>query len=119
MAQNIGYPHRLDIYIADLPQIGGSIQYGRRPVLVIQNDVGNKHSPTIIIVPLTSKHKKRMPTHVYLPSEMTGLPRWSVALCEQIQTVPRDILIRKVGELAHDSVVTELRIAISSSLGLF
>ena len=76
MVQNFDYPRRLDIYIADLPQIGGSIQYGRRPVLVIQNNVGNKHSPTIIIVPLTSKHKKRMPTpfQSYICPKIVSLP---------------------------------------------
>ncbi len=112
------FPKRLEIFMAELPQVGGSIQFGVRPVLVIQNDVGNENSSTVIVVPLTSKTKKKMPTHVILPPSATGLPRSSVALCEQILTVPMDILERKAGALTDEEWIERLHTAIRVSVGV-
>lgn len=110
-------PKRLDIFLADLPKQGGSIQYGYRPVIIIQNNKGNESSPTVIIIPLTGKVKYGQPTHVIIGTH-TGVRRISTALCEQIQTIPMDRLTRKIGELSEENDIQALHTAINASLGM-
>lgn len=110
---------RGEIYYADLASQGenSSVQSGYRPVLVIQNDIGNAHSPTTIIVPLTSKKKRRdLPTHVRIQaSAETGLQKDSVALLEQVRTVDKAKLKSKVGFLRD---IGPLNHALLISVGL-
>lgn len=91
---------RGDLYYADLSPVVGSEQGGVRPVLVVQNDVGNKYSPTIIAAAVTSKlTKARLPTHIELDASLYGLSRNSVVLLEQIRTLDKRRLKEKIGEL--------------------
>lgn len=113
------YPivNRGEIYYANLSPSQGSEQGGLRPVLVIQNDVGNRHAPTTIIAPLTSRLAKRpLPTHVVLDATC-GLPCESVVLCEQIRVVDKSRLSTRLGEV--DSLTMErVDTALKISLGL-
>ncbi len=107
---------RNEIYYADLNPVKGSEQGGIRPVLVIQNDTGNKHSPTTIVAAITSKEEKaKLPTHVEVGSY--GVERKSLALLEQIRTIDKSRLIKYVGEL-DGATVKEINEAIGISLGL-
>ena len=107
---------RNEIYYADLNPIKGSEQGGIRPVLVIQNDTGNKHSPTTIVAAITSREEKaKLPTHVEVGS--CGVERKSLALLEQIRTIDKSRLIKYVGEL-DGATVKEINEAIGISLGL-
>ena len=108
---------RGDIYYADLSPVVGSEQGGVRPVLVIQNDVGNKYSPTLIITPLTSKAKKlAQPTHVIIGKSF-GLTEYSYALLEQIRTIDRTRLLEYVGHV-DESVMVKVDDALRVSLNL-
>ena len=96
-----------ELYFADL-QASGSVQGGRRPVLIVQNDIGNRHSPTVEIIPLSSRTQKAdyMPTHVTIQaSEENGLSKNSVVLAEQVQTINRTQLKTLLGQLAHCDLV--------------
>ena len=91
---------RGDLFYADLSPVIGSEQGGNRPVLIIQNDVGNKYSPTVIIGAITSKlTKARIPTHVELSASEYGLPKDSVILLEQVRTIDKMRLKEKIGSL--------------------
>ncbi len=91
---------RGDIYYADLSPVIGSEQGGVRPVLVVQNDVGNKHSPTIITAAITSqKNKANLPTHIKLDSQVSGLSKDSTVLLEQVRTIDKTRLGEKMGSL--------------------
>lgn len=108
---------RGDIFYADMGENVGSEQNGMRPVLVLQNDVGNEHSPTIIIAVLTSKVKKMyMPTHVYVGARF-GLKEESVVLTEQISTIDRRRLRGFVGSMDRP-MMSKVEQAIHISLGL-
>lgn len=111
-------PRRMEIYMTNLPHIGGSIQYGYRPVLVIQNDTGNINSSTTIVVALTSKTKRWLPTHVTISPTSSGLPRKSVALCEQIITMPQSALENKVGEVKDEECIKKIHEALRISIGI-
>ena len=95
---------RGEIYIADLDPVVGSEQGGERPVLVIQNNLGNKHSPTVIVLAITSRfHKKRhLPTHV--PIEGGDLSKNSIALAEQVRTIDKSRLIHYVGRASRETM---------------
>ena len=93
---------RGQIYLADLNPVIGSEQGGVRPVVVIQNDVGNRFSPTIIVAAITGRMKKDMPTHAKLRS--TGLLKNSIALLEQIRTIDKCRLIEYVGEVSESEM---------------
>ena len=94
---------RGDICYADLSPVVGSEQGGVRPVLIIQNDVGNKYSPTIIAAAITSKiNKAKMPTHIELSANEYGLNKDSVILLEQIRTIDKRRLREKIGRLDTD-----------------
>lgn len=95
---------RGEIYIADLDPVVGSEQGGERPVLIIQNNLGNKHSPTVIVLAITSRfHKKRhLPTHV--PIESGDLSKNSIALAEQVRTIDKSRLIHYVGRASKETM---------------
>lgn len=93
---------RGELYYADLSPVVGSEQGGVRPVLVVQNDIGNKYSPTIIAAAITSKlNKAKLPTHIELSCKEYGLEKDSVVLLEQIRTIDKSRLKEKIGELSE------------------
>ncbi len=95
---------RGELYYADLSPVVGSEQGGVRPVLVVQNDVGNRYSPTVIAAAVTSKmNKAKLPTHIELPSAF-GLAKDSVILLEQIRTLDKKRLKERIGELPDDTM---------------
>ena len=97
---------RGDVYYADLRPVIGSEQGGIRPVLIIQNDVGNKHSPTVICAAITSKmNKAKLPTHVEIDSDRCGMVTDSVILLEQLRTIDKVRLKDKVCHLDNDMIV--------------
>ena len=109
---------RGDIYYADLSPVVGSEQGGLRPVLIIQNDVGNRYSPTVIAAAITSRMgKTRLPTHIDVYAERAGLAKDSVILLEQIRTLDKRRLKEKMGHL-DDSLMREVNTAIAVSFGL-
>ncbi len=108
---------RGELYYADLSPVVGSEQGGVRPVLVVQNDVGNKYSPTVIAAAVTSKiNKAKLPTHIELPSSSYGLQRDSVILLEQIRTLDKRRLKERIGEL-NEITMNQVDKAILISLG--
>lgn len=110
---------RGELYYADLSPVIGSEQGGVRPVLIVQNDVGNKYSPTIIAAAITSQlDKARLPTHIMLPANKFGLQKDSVVLLEQIRTLDKRRLKEKIGELPLD-MMTRVNEALLVSLGFF
>ena len=109
---------RGDIYYADLSPVVGSEQGGIRPVLIVQNDVGNKYSPTVIAAAITSRtDKNKMPTHIDVFADKFGLEKNSVILLEQIRTLDKKRLREKMGHLDED-VMNQVNSAISVSFGL-
>ena len=110
---------RGDIFYADLSPVVGSEQGGVRPVLIIQNDTGNRYSPTVIAAAITSQTgKARLPTHIELPVEQEyGLTRDSVVLLEQVRTLDKRRLREKMGRL-DDGVMKQVDAAIAVSFGL-
>lgn len=109
---------RGDIYYADLSPVVGSEQGGVRPVLIVQNDVGNKFSPTVIAAAITSqKEKSKLPTHIELNSEHCGLSKDSVVLLEQIRTIDKRRLKEKMGAI-DGSAINKVNKALSISFGL-
>jgi mRNA interferase MazF len=109
---------RGDIYYADLSPVVGSEQGGVRPVLIIQNDVGNKYSPTVIAAAITSRMgKTKLPTHIDVYAERAGLARDSVVLLEQVRTLDKRRLREKMGHL-DEEIMLEIDNAIAVSLGL-
>ena len=104
---------RGQIYMADLNPVIGSEQGGIRPVVIIQNDMGNRYSPTIIVAAITGRVKKKLPTHIKLNT--TGLTKESTALLEQIRTLDKTRLLEKLGEVSVEELnqITEaLRVSI-------
>lgn len=94
---------RGDVFYADLSPVIGSEQGGVRPVVVIQNDIGNKYSPTIIIAAITSQiNKAKLPTHIEIVGQEYGLPKDSVVLLEQIRTIDKKRLREKIGRFDSD-----------------
>ena len=109
---------RGDIYYADLSPVVGSEQGGMRPVLIIQNNTGNKHSPTVIAAAITSQTgKARLPTHIELIAQSVGLNRDSVILLEQIRTIDKRRLREHMGHL-DEKQMTMVDNAIAVSFGL-
>ena len=109
---------RGDIYYADLSPVVGSEQGGLRPVLIVQNDVGNKYSPTVIAAAITSRMSKtKLPTHIDIVGAETGLSRDSVILLEQIRTIDKKRLKEKMGHL-DDDTMKNVNDAIGVSFGL-
>lgn len=109
---------RGDIYYADLSPVVGSEQGGVRPVLIVQNDVGNRFSPTVIAAAITSqKDKARLPTHIQLNSTGSGLARDSIVLLEQIRTIDKRRLKEHMGRLDEQSM-NRINQALEISFGL-
>lgn len=109
---------RGDIYYADLSPVIGSEQGGIRPVLIIQNDMGNKYSPTVIIAAITSQiNKAKLPTHIEISSEEYGLNKDSVILLEQLRTIDKRRLKDKIGHI-NNVLMERVDNAISISIGL-
>ena len=109
---------RGDIYYADLSPVVGSEQGGMRPVLIIQNDVGNRYSPTVIAAAITSKlDKTHLPTHIDIHASEVGLARDSVILLEQIRTLDKKCLKEKMGHL-DDVTMNSVNYAIAVSFGM-
>jgi len=109
---------RGDIYYADLSPVVGSEQGGVRPVLIVQNDIGNKYSPTVIAAAITSqKTKSNLPTHIELSAGCTGLQKDSIVLLEQIRTIDKHRLKEKMGKLDERSM-EKVDEAIEISFGL-
>lgn len=108
---------RGDIYYADLNPVVGCEQGGRRPVLVIQNDVGNHYASTVIVAAITSRKRRRMPTHIGLPGMVTGLRIASCVMLEQVRTIDRMRLGAYIGRLDEEKMAAVNR-AILVSFGL-
>lgn len=109
---------RGDIFYAYLSPVVGSEQGGMRPVLIVQNDTGNKHSPTVIAAAITSQTgKARLPTHIELNAQSVGLSRDSVILLEQVRTIDKSRLRERMGKL-DDTTMTKVDNAIAVSFGL-
>ncbi len=109
---------RGDIFYADLSPVVGSEQGGMRPVLIVQNDTGNRHSPTVIAAAITSQvGKARLPTHIELSGKSCGLSRDSVILLEQIRTIDKSRLRERMGTLSQPQM-HEVDSAIAVSFGL-
>ena len=109
---------RGDIYYADLSPVVGSEQGGVRPVLIVQNDTGNRYSPTVIAAAITSQtNKAKLPTHIALSAPDYGLPRDSVVLLEQIRTLDKHRLRERAGQITAED---QRRVdqALDVSLGL-
>lgn len=108
---------RGELYYADLSPVVGSEQGGIRPVLVVQNDVGNKYSPTVIAAAITSQmNKAKLPTHIEISADEFGLNKDSVVLLEQIRTIDKKRLKDRIGEL-DDDLMNKINQALLVSLG--
>ncbi len=109
---------RGELYYADLSPVVGSEQGGIRPVLIVQNDVGNKYSPTVIAAAVTSRlGKAKLPTHIELSAKQYGLAKDSVVLLEQIRTLDKRRLKERIGEIP-EAVMTKVNQALLISLGV-
>ena len=109
---------RGDIFYADLSPVVGSEQGGVRPVLIVQNDVGNKYSPTVIVSAITSRQNKTgLPTHIRIDANENGLTKDSIVLLEQMRTIDKQRLRERMGSL-DDADMLRIDRAISVSLGL-
>ena len=107
------------MFYADLSPVVGSEQGGIRPVIIIQNDLGNKYSPTVIAAAITSQTgKNRLPTHIEINAEANGLKADSVVLAEQIRTIDKSRLKEKIGHIKDDKIMNRINSAIGISFGL-
>ena len=110
---------RGDMFYADLSPVVGSEQGGIRPVLIIQNDTGNKYSPTVIAAAITSQTgKAKLPTHIEIGSKEIGLKSESVVLAEQIRTIDKSRLKEKIGHIDDEVVISKINNALGVSFGL-
>ena len=107
---------RGSIYFANLDPGFGSEQGGSRPVLVIQNNIGNRYSPTVIVAAITSKQKKNIPTHIKVPIKH-GLEKDSVILLEQLRTIDKRRLVKKIAEL-DENFMNHVDMVLKVSLGI-
>ncbi len=109
---------RGDVYFADLSPVVGSEQGGVRPVLILQNDIGNRFSPTVIVAAITAQiQKAKLPTHVEINAEKYGFERNSVILLEQIRTIDKQRLTDKITQL-DEPMMLQVNKALQISLGL-
>jgi mRNA interferase MazF len=110
---------RGDMFYADLSPVVGSEQGGIRPVIIIQNDVGNMHSPTVIAAAITSQRgKNKLPTHIEINSKENGLKSDSIVLTEQIRTIDKSRLKEKIGHVDDDKIMSKINNALGVSFGL-
>ncbi len=110
--------HRGEIYLVDLSNQVGSEQTGIRPALIVQNDVGNAHSPTTIVCPLTSQDKAPVDTHVTLTPNDAGILKVSTVLCEQVRVVDKSRLKKKLGEVSNLKKIEDINQKLILSLGI-
>ena len=109
---------RGDIVYADLSPVIGSEQGGVRPVLIVQNDIGNKYSPTVIVAAITSQiNKAKLPTHVELDGKQYGLTKDSVVLLEQVRTIDRKRIKEKIGRIS-DPLMSQINEGLKVSVGI-
>ena len=107
------------MFYADLSPVVGSEQGGIRPVIIIQNDIGNKHSPTVIAAAITSQTgKNKLPTHIEIDSKDSGLKADSIVLTEQIRTIDKSRLKEKIGHIDDHVVMNKINNALGVSFGL-
>ena len=110
---------RGDMFYADLSPVIGSEQGGIRPVLIVQNDTGNKYSPTVIAAAITSQTgKNKLPTHIQIGTNSGGLKSDSIVLAEQIRTIDKSRLKEKIGHIDDNSIMNQVNNAIGISFGL-
>src|SRR5574344_2023639 len=110
---------RGDMFYADLSPVIGSEQGGVRPVIIIQNDIGNKHSPTVIAAAITSQMgKSKLPTHIEIGTQNSGLKSDSIVLAEQIRTIDKSRLKEKIGHIDDNIVMNRINNALGVSFGL-
>ena len=111
---------RGDIYYAYFSEVVGSEQGGFRPVLIIQNDIGNEHSPNVIVAAITSKlhTKTKLPTHYFIAPETSGLKLPSIVLLEQIRTIDKKRLTDYIGRL-NEQQMSHINYALTISLGIY
>ena len=110
---------RGDMFYADLSPVVGSEQGGIRPVLIIQNDLGNKYSPTVIAAAITSQTgKTKLPTHIEINSDFCGLKSNSVVLAEQIRTIDKSRLKERIGHIDDEKIIDQVNNALGVSFGL-
>lgn len=110
---------RGDMFYADLSPVVGSEQGGIRPVIIIQNDLGNKHSPTVIAAAITSQlGKTKLPTHIEIGSQDVGLKTNSVVLAEQVRTIDKSRLKEKIGHIDDENLMKKINNALELSIGL-
>ncbi len=115
---NMSIVKRGEIYYADLSPVVGSEQGGMRPVLIVQNDTGNRHSPTVIAAAITSRlDKAKLPTHISLAEGSAGLNRDSIVLLEQIRTLDKSRLRERMGRI-DESTMNAVDAALAVSFGL-
>ena len=110
---------RGDMFYADLSPVVGSEQGGIRPVLIIQNDLGNKYSPTVIAAAITSQTtKNKLPTHIEIESKDCGLKNDSIVLTEQIRTIDKSKKKKKIGHIENEEIIHKINDALGVSFGL-
>lgn len=109
--------YRGDLFYADLSPVRGSEQGGIRPVLIIQNDIGNYYSPTVIVAAITSNQKPSLPTHILCGGKKNNLPKRSYILLEQLRTIDRKRLIRFIGHIGVE-IMEKVDAALLISIGL-
>ena len=110
---------RGDMFYADLSPVVGSEQGGVRPVVIIQNDMGNLHSPTVIAAAITSQlGKSKLPTHIEIGPQNSNLKTDSLVLAEQIRTIDKSRLKEKIGHIDDEAVMNKINSAIGISFGL-
>ena len=110
---------RLELWLVDLPKPSDDthVQYGVRPAIVISNDAANENSPAVTVIPLTSNRKKgQLPTHVFISNP--GLSRSSIALCEQIHTLGKSRMIKKLGQITNPFTIRAVEYGLAVQLGL-
>lgn len=110
---------RLELWLVNLPKPSDDthVQYGVRPAIVISNDVANENSPAVTVIPLTSNRKKgQLPTHVFISNP--GLSCSSIALCEQIHTLDKSRMIKKLGQITNPFTIKAVEYGLAVQLGL-
>ena len=110
---------RLELWLVDLPKPDNDthVQYGVRPAIVISNDAANENSPAVTVIPLTSNRKKgQLPTHVFISN--SGLSRSSIALCEQIHTLDKRRMLKKLGQITNPFTIKAVEYGLAVQLGL-
>ena len=108
---------RGEIYLVDFSDVAGSEQSGTRPAVVVQNEMGNFHSPTTIVCPLTSKQKTKLSTHVSL-SPLDGVLKESTVLCEQVRVIDKSRVKKRLGNISNKRAIEEINQKLMISLGI-